>query len=171
MNLSKREIIIGTLTGILGNILYAIIQVIFAAVKPNNTLEFLKKLLTARIPLWYILLINLSLCAIFIYFVRKRMHKAPEFLSTTSHRCEGLEFRWVWKKNVDGKYTMDDFWPICPQCGRQLRFELYDPYNAYHCLSGHCYDLHSVLNTKRELIHQLKQEFSEYSDIIEYSDI
>ena len=171
MNISKRDIIIGTVTGILGNILYAVILLIIGVLTADDNTKHIGNILTFPIPLWYVLLINIFIWTGLAYIVHRRSQRPPEFLKTTSRRCEELEFRWVWKKNADGKYTMDDFWPICLQCGKQLRIEMYDPFNAYHCLNGHTYNFERAISLKRELLHHLKQEFSEYSDIIEYPDL
>ena len=68
-------------------------------------------------------------------------------------------------------YRMADFWPVCPQCGLQLRVELYDSINAYHCTNGHRYDLNRVYNVKKDLVHKIQRDYKEFANMIDFSNL
>lgn len=92
------------------------------------------------------------------------MHTEEEYM--------GYKFQWVWKLNEEtGHYEMNDFWPICPQCGLQLRVDQYDPIDAYHCTNGHYVELDRMLSLKRDLLHKLQRDNKEYASIIDYPDL
>lgn len=168
--LSRKELIVGTLTGVSGNIVYAVLQEL-AKNTSEVSISFVQ-VLCSPIPLWYFLVTLLVAgMAVWGMHVYSR-HQKPAFLNRTGQVEQGLEFQWIWVKNEKtGKYEMKDFWPICPYCHEQLRMELYDPIKAYHCTNGHVQDIHITLNKKRDLLHKLKQEFKAYSDRITYSEI
>lgn len=131
-------------------------------------MDFLKNIITAQIPLWYFLVVFVVACIVVFLMIKIRKRKLA-FLNHTEEIYMGVKFQWVWKFNEkSGHYEMYDFWPICPQCGLQLRVELYDPIKAYHCTNMHCYDLNIFLNLKRDLVHKLQRDYQEYSSIIDY---
>ena len=167
--MTTRELYVGTITGVLGNILYAVIVGLME--KSDSILGFLKNILTARIPLWYFLVVIIVACIIVFLMIQHRKKSLP-FLKHTEEEYMGVKFQWVWKLDeTTGHYHMEDFWPICPQCGLQLRVELYDPLNAYHCSNGHCYDLSKVYNLKKDLAHKIQRDYKEYASIIDYSNL
>ncbi len=163
--LSKKEILIGTLTGVLGNVVYAVIATLG---RNNGSLVGFKAVICASIPLWYILLALVIACGVVVCMHYRRKNKLA-FLQQTSQMEQGIEFQWVWVKNEEsGKYEMEDFWPICPTCHKQMRVDLYDRIGHYHCSDNHIFDLTTILNIKRDLLHNLKREFKEYADYISY---
>ncbi|MCM1220057.1 MAG: hypothetical protein NC548_36760 [Lachnospiraceae bacterium] len=163
--ITLRELFSGTVIGIIGNIAYAVV------LRLAGQASDLSGVLTQEIPLWYILLTLLAGSAVMCTMIYRRTHKRPPFLAVTSRTEQGMEFRWIWKKNPEtGRYEMHDFLPVCPVCGLQLRAELWDT-RGYHCTSGHNYDLSHTLNVKRDLLHKLKQEFLGHADIIDYPEI
>ena len=167
--MTTRELYVGTITGVLGNILYAVIAGLLKESK--GIMDFLKNIITAEIPLWYFLVVILVACFIVFLMIRSRKRKLA-FLKHTEETYMGVKFQWVWKLNEKtGHYTMDDFWPICPQCGLQLRVELYDCINAYHCTNGHCYDFNQLYNIRRDLIHKLQRDYQEYASIIDFAGL
>lgn len=158
----------GTITGVLGNILYAVIA--GAMEKADDILGFLVNILTAKIPLWYFLVVIIVAYAIVFLMIKSRKKKLL-FLEHTEDIYNGMRFQWVWKFNKEtGHYEMDDFWPICPRCGLQLRVELYDPIHAYHCTNGHIYNLNTTLNIKRDLVHKLQRDYKHYAGMIDFPE-
>lgn len=78
----------------------------------------------------------------------------------------------MWKLDeTTGHYKMEDFWPVCPKCGLQLRVELYDPSHAYHCSNGHYYDLDKVYNLKKDLVHKIQRDYKEFASLIDFSNL
>ena len=166
--MTAREIYVGAFTGIIGNMLYAIIVGIMK--RSDGILDFLLSLLTAKIPFWYFLVVIMVACLIVLLMIRHRK-KYLSFLKHTEEDYMGIRFQWVWKLNeANGHYRMDDFWPICPQCGNQLRVELYDRINAYHCTNGHFYDFDKLYNIRRDLIHKLQQDYKDYVSLIDFTE-
>jgi hypothetical protein len=164
--MTKRELYVGVITGVIGNILYALIVGMIK--KSEGILSFLKNIITAEIPLWYFLVVIIVAYFIVLLMINNRKSKFA-FLNHTEEDYMGFKFQWVWKLNEEtGHYEMDDFWPICPQCGLQLRVELYDSIEAYHCSNGHCYDLNKVLNLKRDFVHKLQRDYQQYASLIDY---
>ncbi len=160
--MTTRELYVGTITGVSGNILYAVI--VGFVENANGFCGYLN----VQIPLWYFLVMIFVACTIVLIMIRIKKKRLP-FLKHTEESYSGFEFQWVWKFNQEtGRYEMDDFWPICPECGLQLRVELYDTERAYHCTKGHCYDLNKLLNIKRDLVHKLQRDYKEYVGIIDF---
>jgi len=167
--MTKRDFHIGTITGVSGNIVYALIVALTE--KSNGFVGFLKNVFTAQIPLWYFLVVIFAACLLVSLLMKRRKKKLP-FLEHTEEEYMGIKFQWVWKLNdTTGHYEMDDFWPICPQCGLQLRVELYDRLESYHCTKGHCYDLNKVYNIKRDFIHKLQRDYKEYASQIDFPNL
>lgn len=167
--MNKRDFFIGIITGVLGNIMYALIVALTE--KSNGFADFMKNIITAQIPLWYFLIVILVACLFVLLLMKKPKKEKLAFLDHTEEEYMGIKFQWVWKLNdTTGHYEMVDFWPICPQCGMQLRVELYDTIDAYHCSNGHCFDLNKVLNLNRDLVHKLQRDFQQYASIIDYPD-
>lgn len=163
--MTMRELYVGAITGIVGNILYA---VIVGIMKSTGFIDFFKHILTIQIPLWYFLAVLLVACFIVYLMIRKRKKKLA-FLDHTEEKFGNFIFQWVWKLNEEtGHYEMDDFWPICPMCGLQLRVDYYDRIDAYHCTKGHCYSLDEVLSIKRDLVHKLQRDYKEYANMIDF---
>ena len=167
--MTKHELYVGTITGVIGNILYAVIAGIME--KSNGTWDFFMNILTARIPLWYFMVTILIALAIVFLTIQHRKKKLA-FLKHTEEEYMGIKFQWIWKlDDTTGHYYMDDFWPVCPKCGLQLRVELYDPIKAYHCTNGHYYDLNKLYNMEKDLIHKLQRDNKEYASMIDYSNL
>ena len=167
--MTKRELFVGAITGVIGNILYAVITGIME--KSDGILDFLMNILTARIPLWYFLVVIIIACIIVFLMIQHRKNSLA-FLKHTEEEYMGFKFQWVWKYDeATRQYRMDDFWPVCPQCGLQLRVDLYDFERAYHCSNGHCYDLNKVYNLKKDLVHKIQRTYKEYASIIDYSNL
>lgn len=167
--ITKRELVIGTLTGITGNIGYAF--VLGLKEQSDTFCQAIKNILCAPIPLWVFIIA--ILVAAFVVFImveyRRRKSRSLPFLDVTERDYKGFTFQWVWRINTKtGKYEMDDFWPLCPQCHQQLRVEMYDSIRGYHCTNGHVYDLNGLLNIKRDLVHELRREFKDYTHLIDF---
>lgn len=164
--MTTRELYVGTITGVLGNILYAVIVGIMK--KSYGILDFFTNILTARIPLWYFLVVMALACLVVFLMIQQRKTQLA-FLKHTEENFEGYKFQWVWiHDEATGHYRMDDFWPICPQCGKQLRVELYERVKSYHCTSGHFYDISTLYSIKCDLIHKLQRDYKEYASIIDF---
>lgn len=167
--MTKRELYIGTITGVAGNFVYALIEAL--GEKWDGLWVFLKNVITAQIPLWYFLVVVAAACLI-VFLMLRGKKKQPAFLMHTEEEYMGYKFQWVWKLNEEtGHYEMNDFWPICPQCGLQLRVDQYDPIDAYHCTNGHYVELDRMLSLKRDLLHKLQRDNKEYASIIDYPDL
>lgn len=167
--ITKKELLVGTLTGITGNIGYAF--VLGLKEQADTSCQAIKNILCAPIPLWYFIIVILLTSAVVLVMVeyRRRKSRSLPFLEVTERDYKGFTFQWVWRLNPEtNKYEMEDFWPLCPHCHQQLRVELYDTVNGYHCTNGHIYNLHTTLNIKRDLIHELRREFKEYSNLIDF---
>lgn len=172
--MTKNDIITGTVTGILGNFAYAFIT----GLKDESAtiMESVLNILKAPIPLWYfltvLLVVGLLMYACVCVRTYRLSKKALPFLEVTERDYGGFTFQWVWTKNEEtGKYEMSDLWPLCPQCHKQLRVELYDPIEGYHCSNGHVYDLHATLDIKRDFLHELQREFKKYADFMTLPDL
>lgn len=165
--MTKRELFVGTITGVIGNIIYAVIEGIME--KSNGIGDIFMNILTAKIPLWFFLItILIAFVIVFITILCKKKNLA--FLNHTEEIYEGFKFQWVWKlDDKTGHYRMADFWPICPECGLQLRVDLYDRINAYHCSNEHYYDFNKLYNLRRDLVHKIQRDYKEYASIIDYS--
>lgn len=119
--------------------------------------------------MWFSLLTLLISATVVLLMIECRKREQPQFLKVTKRERQGLEFQWIWKINdATGKYKMEDFLPICPECGNQLRTELYDINHTYHCSNGHEYNLTQVYNLKKDLVHELRREWAYYADKIEF---
>ena len=161
--MTKHELCVGAITGVIGNILYAVIVGIME--KSDGICDILMNIFTAKIPS---ILIAFAIVFVIIHCRKKRF----AFLKHTEEEYMGVKFQWVWKfDETTGHYRMDDFCPICPQCGLQLRVELYDTIEAYHCTKGHCYDLNKVYNLKKDLVHKIQRDYKEYASMIEYPNL
>ncbi len=166
--MTKRELYVGAITGVVGNILFAIIKGLME--NSDGILDILVNILTAKIPLWYFFLVIVVACLI-VFLMIQRRNKRLAFLKQTEEDINGFKFQWVWKLDeATGHYQMDDFWPICPKCGNQLRIEPYNVYDAYHCTNGHGYDFSKLYNIRRDLIHKLQREYKEYANMIDYPE-
>ena len=170
--MTKKDIIIGTITGVLGNFAYAFI--IGLNDKADSIMQSINNILTAQIPFWYFLLViavvGVMMYAWVSYCKYKESKKRLPFLDVTERDNGGFTFQWVWKKNEEtGKYRMYALWPLCPRCGKQLRVKLYDPIEGYHCTNGHVYDLSSTLDVKRDFLHKFQREFKEYANFMDLS--
>ena len=139
--------------------------------KAEGIRDFFINILTAKIPLWYFLVSIMIAFIVALMTIHCRKKKLP-FLNHSEEDYGGFKFQWVWKlEETTGHYRMDDFWPICPQCGMQLRVEKYDPIDAYHCSNGHLYNLNKVYNLKKDLVHKLQRDYEEYANMIDYSHL
>lgn len=165
--MTKKDIIVGTIAGVLGNFAYAFI----AGLENNSAKDVLKNILTTQIPLWFSLLMVITVGVLFMWAsYQKHKNHSPvlPFLDVTEQEYGGFIFQWVWKKDEKtGKYKMSDLWPLCPTCGKQLRVELYNP--CYHCTDGHAYDLNYTISKKRDFLHEFQREFKDYADFMDLS--
>lgn len=167
--MTKHELYVGAVTGVIGNILYAVIAGVMK--KSEGIWDFLMNILTARIPLWFFLVTIMIAFAIVFITIHRRKNKFP-FLKHTEEEYRGLKFQWVWKLDeTTGHYKMEDFWPVCPKCGLQLRVELYDPTHAYHCSNGHYYDLDKVYNLKKDFVHKIQRDYKEFASLIDFPNL
>lgn len=167
--MTKRELYVGTITGVAGNVIYAIIVGVME--KSDGLIGFLLNILTAKIPLWYFLVVIALSCIIVLIMIQHRKNHLA-FLNHTEEEYNGFKFQWVWKYDeTTCNYRMADFWPVCPQCGLQLRVELYDSINAYHCTNGHRYDLNRVYNVKKDLVHKIQRDYKEFANMIDFSNL
>lgn len=167
--MTTRELLVGTITGVLGNVLFAVTVGLLK--KSEGMVDFLKNIITAEIPLWYFLIVLLVASLLVFLMIRSRKNKLA-FLKHTEEDYMGIKFQWLWKVDeTTGHYYMDNFWPVCPQCGLQLRVDHYDPIRAYHCSNGHIYDLNRMYNLKKDLVHKLQRDYKEYSSMIDYSNL
>ena len=164
--MTTRELYVGTITGVLGNILYAVITGVMK--ESDGILDFLMNILTARIPLWYFLVVIIFACLIVSLMIQHRK-KNHAFLKHTEEIYDGVKFQWVWKVDeATGHYMMEDLWPICPKCGLQLRVDLYGSINDFHCSNGHCYDFNKVFNMEKDFVHKLQRDYKAYASIIDF---
>lgn len=161
--LTKKEIVAGTVTGLLGNIAYAVIAWLL---KPDKVISF-KEFLSIPIPLWYVLLIILLIFSVlFIVTIQK---KKPVFLNHTEEKFKDLTFQWRWAYDKEKqKYFMKDLTPLCPACGNPL--DINTVYNAYCCTNGHSYSFDHLYAIRKDLLHKLKQQYKEDAGIIHFPD-
>lgn len=168
--MTTKEIISGTIVGMLGNFAYALITSLQPPTESDG--GGLKNILTAQIPLWFSLLMVITVGIILFMWTSYQKHKNHSqvlpFLDVTEQEYGGFIFQWVWKKDEKtGKYKMSDLWPLCPTCGKQLRVELYNPF--YQCTNGHAYDLNNTISKKRDFLHEFQREFKDYADLMDLS--
>ncbi len=128
------------LTSLIGQIIMAVISTIIGnfiveKITKFNILKFLlEKLLellnliwkffNIKIAIWIYIIISIGLVGIFIIYLivqNRRVEMAkPDFLKYREDKYKGrVKFIWEYNKNYSGKYTMDNFIPIC-ECGCQL---------------------------------------------------
>ncbi len=55
------------------------------------------------------------------------------FLSYTEDDVLGFRWEWIWKKNYDGRYDVDNLYPICKICKTPLTRD-----DDYHILCLRC---------------------------------
>lgn len=87
--MTKHELYVGAVTGVIGNILYAVIAGVME--KSEGIWDFLMNILTARIPLWFFLVTIMIAFAIVFITIHRRKNKFP-FLKHTEEEYMGLKF-------------------------------------------------------------------------------
>ena len=58
----------------------------------------------------------------------------PPFLDYTKADILGYKWKWYWKKDVYGKYVIEDLHPVCGKCETPLVENLYGYGGRYKCL-------------------------------------
>lgn len=122
------QIILGVISTIIAN--YIVEQIInfnilkFLGEKIWELIKIIWNLLNIKISIWIYIVISIVLILILILCVKikneQKKVQEPDFLNYNEDKYKNrVKFRWEYKKDYNGKYTLCNFIPIC-ECGCQL---------------------------------------------------
>lgn len=93
----------------------------------NVIINAIVSFLNFELKVWWILiavaLIVLALVFIAKYYDEKSKNEKPSFLSYTKDSVLGYTWEWEYSKGYDGKYSIKNLHPVCPECGMILKQE------------------------------------------------
>lgn len=152
----SRELLIGIVGSIIATVLVAFVgEAVPSDWKSFFTWEYISKLFSTPIPLYWILLLILILS--FCFYIRKII-RYPDFLSVTSMTMGNFNWHWIWEYDPKDKdWVMTDFLPICPECGKELRQGFAEPFHK--CINNHQFNIDNYLKIKAQIRTDLRKKF------------
>lgn len=86
--------------------------------------NFLIAFLNFELKVWWVLLgIALIIFIIYILYIieiKNSESNRPLFLGYTKDTISGLHWEWIWEKQCDGNWGIENLHPICPNCETPL---------------------------------------------------
>lgn len=161
--LISKELWIGAAGSILATILLSIVNGII----PDNwkeifSFEFIDEFFTQPIPLYWILILVFAI-SIIIYL--RRTKREPAFIKETSCKMGELTWHWRWEYDKNDKlWVMNDYYPLCPDCGKELRMGYGD--QDHSCVNGHHYQIQDYLKMKGQIVTDIANKYPKEADKI-----
>lgn len=92
-----------------------------------------------QIKVWCLLVFGIVVVIMLIilskYLDRKQENEKPSFLDYTSDSFWGICWEWTYEKQYDGKYMLDEVYPLCPKCKMALKrsYGYWEPMKCVRC--------------------------------------
>lgn len=133
MKFIKNPWVLGIGTTVIGGIILSFVLDWVIEVDWLNTLKAAVRyivddiitFLNLEIKVWW-LLVAIALVVVVLFIIVKFLDAKEEnfskpFLSYTRDSALGLDWKWEYSRNYDGKYTISNFHPVCSKCGMRLK--------------------------------------------------